>query len=89
MTTYIYPQNLKSSANLWFWKLKDFSIICISLLISILIFAQSKSPIFLAIVIAYAILTIRFDETAVIDFIKYSSKYFISSQQKFIWKERD
>ena len=24
MTTYLYPQNLKATANLWLWSLKDF-----------------------------------------------------------------
>ena len=29
MTVYIYPQNLKATANLWLWCLRDFAIICV------------------------------------------------------------
>lgn len=25
MTTYLYPQNLKATANLWLWSLRDFA----------------------------------------------------------------
>lgn len=27
MTQYIYPQNLKATANLWLWSLRDFVIL--------------------------------------------------------------
>ena len=33
MTHYLYPQNLKASANMWFWSLKDFSILGIAALL--------------------------------------------------------
>ena len=35
MTRYLYPQNLKASANMWFWSLKDFAILGIAALMSI------------------------------------------------------
>ena len=34
MTVYIYPQNLKATATLWLWCLRDFAIICVGLLVS-------------------------------------------------------
>lgn len=34
MITYIYPQNLKATANLWLWGLRDFVILCVAALIS-------------------------------------------------------
>ena len=27
MTPYLYPQNLKATANLWLWGLRDFAIV--------------------------------------------------------------
>ena len=33
MTTYLYPKNLKATANLWLWSLRDFAIICIALFV--------------------------------------------------------
>lgn len=32
MTTYLYPQNLKATANLWLWGLRDFAILCVAAL---------------------------------------------------------
>lgn len=34
MKTYFYPQNLKATANLWLWGLRDFAILCVGLLVS-------------------------------------------------------
>ncbi len=36
MTQYIYPQNLKATANLWLWSLRDFATACVGLLLSVL-----------------------------------------------------
>lgn len=35
MTHYIYPQNLKATANMWLWSLRDFAIMGVAALISI------------------------------------------------------
>ena len=35
MTRYIYPQNLKATANMWLWGLRDFAIIGIAALLSL------------------------------------------------------
>lgn len=88
MKTYLYPQNLKAEANLWLWSLKDFAIMCVSLLVSVFIFAQTKFAVPLAITLAFGFLSIRLSDTTVLDFIKYAAKYFILTQQKFIWKEK-
>ena len=37
MTTYIYPQNLRAKANLWLWSLRDFLIMGIAALLSVVI----------------------------------------------------
>jgi len=86
MTTYLYPQNLKATANLWLWSLKDFAIMCIALLISVLIFANSQIFIPIVATLCYGFLTIRLDETTVLDFIKYAVRYFISTEQYFEWR---
>ena len=41
---YLYPQNLRANANLWLWSLKDFSIISIALLMSVIAVAQAGWP---------------------------------------------
>ena len=71
MKTYLYPQNLRASANLWLWNLRDFLILCIAVLISAVILLNSGVMLPGAVSLAYGFLTIRKDETAVLDSIGY------------------
>ena len=86
MTQYLYPQNLKATANLWLWSLKDFMIMGIAALISIIILVNIGFAIPDAVTLCYGFLTIRMDETTIVDFIKYAVRYFISTQQYFEWR---
>lgn len=88
MTTYLYPQNLKATANMWLWSLRDFAIMSIAMLLSVLILANTRMVIPLAVTLCFGFLTIRLEETTVMDFIRYAIKYFISTQQEFLWAER-
>ncbi|MCL1896656.1 MAG: hypothetical protein FWG03_08930 [Clostridiales bacterium] len=87
MKTYIYPENLKASAKLWLWNLRDFAIIFIALLISVFALAQTGALAPLAIVLLYAFLSIRVQDTSILDFILYASRHFIASQQLYIWRD--
>lgn len=86
MTQYLYPQNLKATANLWLWSLKDFTILGVSLLLSIVVLVQFRWLIPIAVTLCYGFLTIQMDETTILDFIKYAVRYFISTQQYYEWK---
>lgn len=86
MTQYLYPQNLKATANLWLWRLKDFAILSIAALLSVLIVSVSRFILPLALTLGYGFLTIRTDDTTVLDYIKYAVRYFISTQQHFEWR---
>lgn len=86
MTQYLYPQNLKATANLWLWSLKDFAILSIAALLSVLIASVSRYILPLALTLGYGFLTIRTDDTTVLDYIKYAVRYFISTQQHFEWR---
>lgn len=86
MTQYLYPQNLKATANLWLWSLKDFCILGITALLSIVILVHTRFVVPAAVTLCYGFLTIRMDDTTVIDFIKYAVRYFISTQQYFEWR---
>ena len=88
MTTYLYPQNLKATANMWLWSLRDFAIMSIAMLLSVLILANTRIVIPLAVTLCFGFLTIRLEETTVMDFIRYAIKYFISTQQEFYLAER-
>lgn len=85
-TIYIYPQNLKATANLWFWSLRDFSIFSVSILISAVLLVQFRFFIPAVATMCFGFLTIRLDDTTVLDFLKYAVRYFISTQQYFEWR---
>ena len=82
---YIYSHNMRASATLWLWSLKDFAIIVIAALFSALVLTTTKILIPAVLTAVYAFLSIRSDETTVLDFIKYGVRYFISTQQYFEW----
>ncbi len=86
MTTYLYPQNLKATANLWFWGLRDFTILCIAILVSAVIMVQTRIALAVAMTLGYGFLTIRMDDTTVLDYMRYAVRYFIGTQQYFEWR---
>lgn len=86
MTHYLYPQNLKASANMWFWSLKDFCILGIAALLSILILVEIHVLLPAAATLCYAFLTIRMDDTTIMDFLRYAARYFITTQQYYEWR---
>ncbi len=86
MTQYIYPQNLKATANLWLWSLRDFAIICIGLLLSVLSLTQLHLLLPVALTAAYAFLSIRMEEITVLDYIRYAGRFLLFSQQEFYWQ---
>ena len=83
---FIYPQNMKAKANMWLWDLKDFAIIGIGALLSAVFLIYLHKIVLLGIVAVYAFMTIRLDETTVMDYIKYAVRYFITTQQYYEWR---
>ena len=83
---YIYPDNLTAKAMLWLWELKDVGVIGVGLLVSVLALSQTGIFIPLVLTAVYAFLSIRFDGTSILDFIRYAVRYFISTQQSFEWR---
>ncbi len=86
MKTYIYPQNLKSGAKLWLWSIRDFIIICLGLILSVVILTQLWTFLPFAITAAYAFLTIRKEDITVMDYLFCAVKFFITAQQLYIWR---
>lgn len=86
---YIYPQNMRTQAKLWFWNLKDVIILAIALTISVVSWAKLRFILPAALTLGYAFLSIRMDEYSVLDFIRRAWRYFVSTQQYFEWKERE
>ncbi|QAT49909.1 hypothetical protein EQM14_09035 [Caproiciproducens sp. NJN-50] len=82
---YIYPDNLKSKATLWLWQLRDIGIIGVGLLLSVFALAQLRLLPPIVITALYAFLTIRFDDTSILDFIKNACAFFFTRQQVYKW----
>lgn len=86
MTRYIYPQNLKAAAKMWLWSLRDFAMLGVGVLLSMVLLVELHFLLPMAATFCFAFLTIRMDDTTVLDFLRYAVKYFISSQQKYEWR---
>lgn len=87
MTNYLYPQNLKATVKMWLWSLRDFAIVFISILLSVVALVNG---ILLPAVftVCYGIVTIRSDDTAIIDYLRNAVRYFFTVQQIFYWRKR-
>ncbi len=86
MKTYIYPQNLKASSRLWLWSIRDFLIICLGLILSVVLLTQVWSFLPFAITAVFAFISIRLEETTVIDYIFCAFRFFITAQQMYFWR---
>lgn len=76
--TYIYPQNMRAAAKIWLWTMKDFAIIFIAALLSAVFITQAGFFI-------PAAMSIRLDDTSVMDYIKCAVSFFLTSQQEYRW----
>lgn len=83
---YIYPDNLKAKATLWLWQLRDIGVIGVGALISILALTQIRFIPPIVITAVYAFLTIRFEDTSILDFLRYACAFFIGKQQTYEWR---
>ena len=86
MKTYIYPQNLKATASLWLWSLRDFTVLCVGLLISVLALTQMGWLLPFALTAAYAFLSIRLEDLTVLDYIRFAVRFLVSQQQTYEWR---
>ena len=78
---------MRTQTKLWLWSLKDIIILGIALTLSVVLWAKLGFILPAALTLVYAFLTMRMDETSILDYIKCSWRYFISTQQYFEWRE--
>ena len=71
---------------MWFWRLKDFLILDIGALISLVFLIHLHKLVPAALVMTYGFLTIRLEDATILDFIKYAGRYFITTQQEYRWR---
>lgn len=83
---YIYPDNLRAKATLWLWQLRDIGVIGVGALLSVLALTQLGFVPPIVATAVYAFLTIRFEDTSILDFIRYACAFFIGKQQIYEWR---
>lgn len=83
---YIYPDNLKAKAILWLWELRDVGIIGVGLLISVFALAQLGTLIPIVLTALFAFLSIRVEDTSIMDFIRYAAAFFFGRPQTYDWR---
>jgi hypothetical protein len=85
---YIYPDNLKATATLWLWELRDVAIVGAGFLISVFALAKLTWAPPLVLTAAFAFLTIRVGGTSILDFLRNAVSYFFLRQQQYDWRAR-
>ena len=85
---YIYPQNMRTSVKLWFWNLRDIIILGAAITVSVVSWVKLGFILPAAITGAFGVLTVRIDESSVLDYIGRAWKFFVGTQQYFEWKEK-
>lgn len=67
--------------------MKDFLILCVSAMISVVLLVELGWLIPAAITLCFAFLTIRKEDMTVLDYIRYAVRYFITQQQYYEWSD--
>ena len=81
-----YPENLRSQATVWMWKIRDLCIAAVLMILGALAMAGTGISFFLVTGVAYALLTMQAEEVTVMDFIVYACRYYFAEQQEFEWR---
>ena len=87
MKTYIYPENLRATVKLWFWNVRDFIVICGGIILSVIVFVNLWNVLPIAATVCYSFLSLRVDDTAIMDYIFNAVKFFVTSQQVYSWRK--
>lgn len=83
---YIYPENLTARATMWLWELRDIGSIGVGLLFSVLALTQTGIFIPLIATAVYAFLSIQFEGTSILSFLRYATAFLITKQQFYKWR---
>jgi hypothetical protein len=83
---FIYPSNLQAKPKLWLWELRDVAILGVGLVLSALAVAQGVM-VPLVVIVLFGFLSIRVEETSVLDFIHYAAAFLFLRQQYYEWRQ--
>lgn len=85
---YIYPNNLKAKPTLWLWALRDIAVIAVCLVLSVLALVELRLVPPLICTVLYAFLSIRLEDSSILDFLRYAMCFLFLKQQYYEWEER-
>lgn len=71
---------------LWLWELRDIGIIGVGLLLSALALTQAGIALPLVLTAVFAFLTIRHEDTSILDFMRYAAAFLLTKQQFYEWR---
>lgn len=84
---YYYPDDLEAPPMLFFWTLQDISIISIGAVLSLVLVFTFRSIFPPIPVLLYAIITLRFFDVSIYDYLSKVGRHFLTGQQIFFWEE--
>ena len=68
------------------WELRHVAVLGVCLLLSVLAFATLEILLPLVLSALFAFLTIRLEEMTILEYIRFSVRFFITGQQLFLWR---
>ncbi|MGN0614123.1 MAG: hypothetical protein ACI4JB_09530, partial [Porcipelethomonas sp.] len=68
---------------------RDFIIICGGIILSVVVLVNLWNVLPIAATVCYGFLSLRVDDTSIMDYIFNAVKFFVTSQQTFYWNKGD
>lgn len=84
---FIYPTNLKAKPKMWLWELRSLALIGVGLILSVLALANGFGGIPLMVTAIYGFLSIKVEDTSVLDFLRFAADFLILKQQNYEWRQ--
>lgn len=84
---FIYPSNLKAKPKMWLWELRSLAIIGVGLILSVFSLANGLSGLPLILTFLYGFLSIRVEDTCVLDFLRFAADFLFFKQQYYEWRQ--
>lgn len=86
--TYIYPDNLTAKARLWLWELRDVAVLGAGAFLSVVALVRWGFAVPLTGTVLYGFLSIRLEDSNILDFLRYAARFLFLKQQYYIWRAR-
>ena len=87
VSIFIYPDNLTAKPKLWLWELKDLAVVGVGLLLSVLALAVLGILVPLVLTVLYAFLSIRMEDSSILDFLRNAVCFLLLHQQYYEWRQ--